>query len=118
LNRSKVLIVQNDPGWQTAVSHALHRELDLVVIGAAHSKEDAVHFVQKLEIDVVLINAMLNGDDAISVEMALEIHALHTSKMIILTFRDHRDFILEAFSNGVTDLLLMNFLHRNPFFGV
>lgn len=36
----------------------LNREFDLVVVGAANSKEEAVHFVQKLKNDVVVMNTM------------------------------------------------------------
>lgn len=106
MKRIKVLLVQDDPRWMATVTAALCREQDLVVIGAAHSKEDAVHFVQKLDIDVVLMDAMLNGNSMTSLDTAMEIYTLRTSKMIMLTFQDQRDVILEAFSNGVTDVIV------------
>jgi two-component system response regulator DevR len=106
VRRIKVLLVQNDPDWGHTVTGVLQRESDLVVIGAAHAKEDAVLFARKLDIDVVIIDAMLNGNGLVGIDIALEIHALKTAKMIMLTFRDHRDLILEAFSNGVTDYIV------------
>ncbi|MCY9668709.1 response regulator transcription factor [Paenibacillus alginolyticus] len=106
MKRIKVLLVEDDPSWEEMVSHFLNREPDLVVVGTVQTKEDALHIVRMLEIDVVLMDAMLNGNGLNSIATALEIHALHTAKMIMFTFMDHREFILEAFSNGVTDYIV------------
>jgi two-component system response regulator DevR len=114
LKRIKILLVQDDPRWEATVTHALNRAEDLIVIGSAHSREDAVRFVQKLDIDILLMDAMLNGGSSASLDTALEIHALHTSKMVMLTFQDHRDLILEAFSNGVTNIIVSAKMEEIP----
>lgn len=106
MDRIKILLVEDDPGWKETISYYLEREPDLIFVGAAQTKEDAVHLIRILDIDVVLMDAMLNGNGVESVEAALEINSIKPSKMIMITFADQQELILEAFANGVTNYIV------------
>lgn len=106
INQIKVLLVEDNPRWKEYISNFLDQEPDIVIIGTVDTKEEAVSIVKMLDIDVVLMDVMLNGNGMNSIAAALEIGSLKTSKMILVTFTDQQQFILEAFANGVTNYIV------------
>lgn len=106
MEKIRVLFVEDDPNWKDMVSYYMDKKPDLNLVGTVRNKEDAVRLVQMLEIDVVVMDAALNGTGVECVEAVLEINSIKPSKMIMVTFTDQQELILEAFANGVTNYIV------------
>jgi len=114
INKIKVLLVEDDPKWKEILLRFLDQESDIVIVGTVGTKDEAVSLVRMLDIDVVLIDVMLNGNGTNSIAAALEIGSLKSSKMIMVAFTDQRQFILEAFANGVTNYIVKANIKETP----
>lgn len=114
MEKIKILLVEDDSKKKDMISCYLDREPDLFVVGVAHSKEDAIYLIRMLDIDVVLMDGLLNGNELHSVEAVLEINSIKPSKMIMVTFADRQELILEAFANGVTNYIINAHVEEIP----
>lgn len=93
-----LLIVEDDPIWQSAISHYISEESDMNIIGVADTKTEALLRFHKA--DVVLMDINLTDNNLDGIHIAAEMLRIKPVKIIMLTVLTEKDIILEAFSAG------------------
>ncbi|MBN2980174.1 MULTISPECIES: response regulator transcription factor [Cohnella] len=99
----KVLLVEDDPEWIKALTSYLNHEEDILVVGAAMRKEEAVRMARTLEFDVVLMDIQLGEGGLDGIYAAMEIHDIRPAKIIMLTSLSDERVITQAFTAGAVD---------------
>lgn len=110
MEQIKVLLVEDDPEWIKAMTSFLHHEDDMLVVGSATNKEEAVRLARTLDFDVVLMDIQLGEGAMDGIYAAIDIHDIHPAKIIMLTsLRDER-VITQAFTAGA-----VNYIEKSRF---
>ena len=105
MEQIRVLLVEDDPFWQRAIGKLLHEDEEILLLGTADNKDDAVRLAQKSEVDVVLVDVVLTGNQLDGLEAALDICAMRQAKVVMLTSLRDQDIIAEAFSAGAVNFV-------------
>lgn len=81
-----ILFVEDDPDFQYLIRQLLENEEDLLLLGSAANKTDAVEMAQRLQPRIVLMDLNLSpGEHLGGVEAAKEIRLVSEAKVILLT---------------------------------
>ncbi|WNQ10762.1 response regulator transcription factor [Paenibacillus aurantius] len=99
-DKIKVFLVEDDPDWVSAVSAYLGREEDLVIVGTAANRAEAVKGAEETDPDVVLMDIDLQGEGRDGIFAALEIAEKGRAKIVMLTSLSEEQVITEAFTAG------------------
>lgn len=102
-----VLIVDDDPFWQQQLRKDLDEELDITVVSAVASKEDALLMIQERDVDIVLmdINLTENLLDGIDATQLIDRLTNVETKVIMLTSFQEPEIIVESFRKGATNYI-------------
>ena len=79
--RGRVLVVDDHPGFRTAIAELLRGEFD--VVAGAGTADDAVAVVLRVRPDLVLLDVRLPGRDGI--DLAGELAAMDPRPAVVLT---------------------------------
>jgi len=106
----RVMLVEDDPFWQSNLSNDLNREPDIQVVHIASTKEEAIRAAQELEIDLILMDINLTENQLDGLEATREIYTTvrREIKVIMLTSLNDRTVITQAFQNGA-----INFMNKS-----
>jgi len=115
MNKIKVLLVEDDPVWRDGLAAYIEREPDIVLIGSAANKEDAIQLAKLVDMDVVLMDIVLSEPNLDGLEAAIEILAFKKTKMIMLTSVSENEVILNAFAAGVVNYITKSNFKEIPF---
>ncbi|MDF2719209.1 MAG: DNA-binding response regulator [Paenibacillus sp.] len=102
----KVFIVEDDPDWIKAMTAFLNKEEDLLVVGAAASREEAVRLAGTLAFDVALMDIGLTPGRLDGIYAAMELLDLRQAKVIMLTSLEDEAVITQAFTAGAVQYVL------------
>ncbi|MGG2196456.1 response regulator [Paenibacillus validus] len=97
------MLVEDDVIWREHLMNYLNREQDLVVVGAAASREDAVHLARLSDAHVILMDLVLSDEGFDGIEAALDILEIKESKIIMLTGIDEEEAIMDTFTAGAVN---------------
>lgn len=110
MSHIKVLLVEDDPDWVKGMTTFLHKEADILIVGAATGREEALKLARSLDFDVVLMDIHLGDEVQDGIFVAAEIHDIHPAKIIMLTSRDDEEAMTQSFTAGA-----INFIEKNNF---
>lgn len=97
----RLILVEDDPDWVTAMSAFLGREPDFVLTGTAANAADAIELAQTADFDVVLMDIHLSGDRLDGIYAAADIAELRPqAKIIMLTSLQDESIIRDSFTAG------------------
>lgn len=106
MQKVRVLLVEDDPMWQTELAYDLRRENDIELVAVVSTKETAVKATKELSIDVVLMDINLTEHHLDGIEATLEISKLKKDvKIIILTAFTEREIIVKALEYGAHNFI-------------
>lgn len=107
MNPIKVLIVEDDPDWIKAMTAFLNKEEDLLVVGAASSREEAGQMAGALEFDVALMDICLTPGQLDGIYAAMELSdACPQAKVIMLTSLADEAVITQSFTAGAVQYVI------------
>ncbi len=101
----KVLIIEDDPDWASALTSYLSRERDLLVVGAASTSEEALSLAGTLAFDVALMDIQLEGSRLDGIQTAMLLHERSTAKIIMLTSLTDEQSMTQSFTAGAVHYL-------------
>lgn len=113
MSKIKVAIVDDDVSWIKEMSKILNREEDIVVVGTAFSKEDAINLVKNIDIDVILMDINLSGNRCDGIAATLEINKIKEIKTIMLTSLNDENVIINSFTAGAK-----NYITKSEYFKI
>jgi NarL family two-component system response regulator LiaR len=106
VSQIKVFIVEDDPDWIKAMTAFLNKEDDMLVIGAATSREEAVRLAGTLEFDVALMDICLTPGRLDGIYAAMELLDVRQAKVIMLTSLEDEAVITQAFTAGAVQYVV------------
>ena len=105
-NKIKVVIIEDDVTFLKAMVNFINQQEDMVVVGTASNKNDAVCLGKASEIDLILMDLNLNGNQSDGIFASLEILEFKKIKIIILTGVEDAATIIDSFTAGAMHYIL------------
>lgn len=114
MEKIKVYVVEDDPVWLDCLTAYLSKEPDLLLIGTAVSKEQAVQAAISLNIDVILLDMMLAPPAYDGLDAAIDILRERPLKIIMLSAVDDPDIISDVFAAGILNYVTKAYYQDIP----
>lgn len=108
--RIKVLLVEDDPDWIKGLTGYLNKEADLLVVGAAMTREEAVAMAGRLSFDVALVDVQLTEGGREGILVAADLLELRPVRVLMLTSMNDDRTITQAFTAGA-----VNYIEKSRF---
>lgn len=104
----KVAIVEDDLEWIELLKILLFKEEDILLVGVATNKDEAVRLSQALvQIDIFLVDINLTENNLDGILVALELREKNYSgKVIMLTSMMDEEIVRKSFVAGVSNYML------------
>ncbi|MCS1351943.1 response regulator transcription factor [Mechercharimyces sp. CAU 1602] len=96
----KLLLVEDDHDWIDGLTIYLSREVDLNVVKAVTTKEDAIAAVRADSYDVVVMDIVLGDDEGAGIEGVMAIQAIRPTHVVMLTSLAEDKAIMDSFAAG------------------
>jgi Response regulator containing a CheY-like receiver domain and an HTH DNA-binding domain len=106
MNNIKVAVVEDDLIFQKAITNFLNKQSDMIVVGVAANKNDAVALAKSIEIDIILMDINLSGNESDGIIAAMEISQFSNAKIIMLTGIDNASTVMDSFKAGALHYIL------------
>lgn len=111
MNRIHVFLVEDDPDWIKSMTVYLNAQVDMIVVGAAESPEQAIAMAQVLSFDIVLMDIQLTAGRLDGIYAAAEIlERKPDAKVIMLTSLDDELVIMQSYTAGA-----VNYIEKSNF---
>jgi DNA-binding NarL/FixJ family response regulator len=119
----RIAIVEDDPVFQKAITNFINKQSDMIIVGAASNKAEAVGLVKSIEIDLILMDINLNGNERDGIAAAQEILGFSEVRIIMFTGIEDAATIIDSFAAGAVHYILkenymeipniIRLIHRN-----
>lgn len=106
MNPIKLFIVEDDPDWIKAMTAFLNKEEDMLVVGAATTREEAVRLAGSLEFDVALMDICLSPGRLDGIYAAMELLDIRQAKVIMLSSLEDGSVVTQSFTAGAVQYVL------------
>lgn len=106
MDNIRVAIVEDDLLFQKALASFINKQPDMVVVGAASNKDDAVNLAKTLKTDLILMDINLSGHESDGVIAAMEILQFSEAKIVMLTSIQDASIIMDSFTAGAVHYIL------------
>lgn len=103
MDQIKVMLVEDDLVWREHLTDFLSHEDDLVIVGSATNRHDAVQLARLSDAQVVLMDLILSDEGYEGIEAALDILEMKEAKIIMLTGIDEEEAIMDTFAAGAVN---------------
>ena len=114
MDNIRIAVVEDDLIFQKAVTNFINRQPDMMVVGAASNKDDAVSLAKSLEIDMILMDINSNGNESDGIIAAMEISQFSNAKIIMLTGIEDASTIMDSFTAGALHYILKENYNELP----
>lgn len=109
MSRIRVLIVDDHVLVCQALAELLRLQKDMLVVGQAHDRSQAMELVCSLKPDIVLMDIEMSGERDAGVEATRWIAAqCPQSRVVMLTIHTEEEFLFEAIKAGARGYVLKN----------
>ncbi|MCX7746266.1 MAG: response regulator transcription factor [Clostridia bacterium] len=106
MDKIRIVIVEDDPGWLKAMVNFLNHEEDMIIVGTATNRKDAVSLASSLEVDIFLMDINLNENKCEGIYAAAEILQISPQvKIIMLTSLVEESILADAFAVGASNYI-------------
>ncbi|WP_025028998.1 response regulator transcription factor [Caldalkalibacillus mannanilyticus] len=105
MNKIRILIVENDSDWLKELIKLLNSDKDILVVGTAVTKEEAVQFAQTIQFDIALMDINLSENNLDGIYAAFKIGKICKSKIIMLASLNDEEIIEKAFTAGAVNFI-------------
>ena len=105
MDKIRVLIVDDDIIWAKSINSYLNKIDDILVVGIANNKTEAIRLARNMEIDIILIDINLTENQRDGIIAAIEIQRFSNSKIIMLTSLNDKELIKDSFTIGAVEFV-------------
>jgi DNA-binding NarL/FixJ family response regulator len=105
MNKIKILIADDHPIFRYGVADVINKSNELELVAQAEDGMQAYQLILELRPDIAVLDLempMLSGMDVAKKVL----HEKHSTEFIILTMHKERNYVMDAFENGVKGFLL------------
>lgn len=110
MEKIRVLLVDDDISWQSAMGRFLSRQKDIILSGMVKTGREAIEFVKSIPVDIALMDINLTENKLDGIEVVLELHKFSNIKIIMLTSIKLDEIIIDSFTAGA-----VNFLYKEDY---
>ena len=114
MGKINILLVEDDPVWRDCLVAYIENEQDFSLIGSAATKEDAIRIFSENDVDVVLMDILLTQNNYDGLDAVIELQAIKPVKVIMLTFLDENEVIMDAFAVGAINYIVKTHFKQIP----
>ncbi|WP_025691511.1 response regulator [Paenibacillus zanthoxyli] len=115
MDKIRVLLIEDDADWKKIIEILLCNEKDMILVGYATTKEEAIRLASTLQIDVFLIDINLTDNNLDGIYTALELKESGRDwKMIMLTSMNEEEVIQKSFVAGASNYVLKKSVSEIP----
>lgn len=107
LNKIRILIVDDQNFVRMMLQYCLESQLDLEVVGTAHSGQDAFEKIEKLHPNIALVDIEMPGMDGLTITHTIS-EKYSKTKVLVLSSYDDDSYIRDALQAGAKGYLLKN----------
>jgi two-component system response regulator DevR len=102
----KVLLIEDDPGWQLGIQTIIKKQLDMELLGSISSIEDASLEITK-SVDVIIMDLMFGQERSAGLDLIFEWSQVKeiNARIIVLSSLNDHEVIIEAISSGAVNFL-------------
>ncbi|HBI05028.1 MAG TPA: DNA-binding response regulator [Paenibacillaceae bacterium] len=100
MEQIKVIIIDDDSQWLKIITNFLNQSENILIVGTAQSKEEALLLLQSIHFDVALLDINLSDNNLDGIELVIEISNTKQCKIIMLTSLNDEEVIRDAFTAG------------------
>jgi two-component system response regulator DevR len=105
MSNIKVFLVDDEPDWLAAMKTFLEKQPDIMIVGTAVSRNEAIRFAQRLDMDVILMDINLTETRYDGIYAAAEISRCKKVKILMLTSLNEEEVILNSFIAGAVNYI-------------
>lgn len=105
MDKIRIVIVEDDPGWLKAMISFLNNEKDIMIVGTVTNRNDAVDLAKTLQVDVFLMDINLKENKCDGIYAASEILLVAKTKIIMLSSLTEEDVITDSFAVGAVNYI-------------
>jgi DNA-binding NarL/FixJ family response regulator len=102
---AKVMVVEDDPHFRDALTHAVDSAPDMQLVGAAQDLPQGLRLLDAVAPDVLLVDIGLPSGSGIAVIRHAKHHQPQCESMVVTVFADDR-LVVECIEAGATGYLL------------
>ncbi|MFD2611041.1 response regulator [Paenibacillus gansuensis] len=99
----RVILVEDDSDWASAMLSFLEREGDLKLVGTAADRDSALALFSTVEAEVVLMDIQLGSGGLEGIRLAVDMSEIRPVKIIMLTSLEDEQVITRAFTAGAVN---------------
>lgn len=112
MERTSILIVEDDMDFCRLISHAVQREADMKIAGICQTGQEALEAARETAPDLVLMDLNLTGKELDGINIARQIRLRTRARVVILTAYDAPETVIEA----STGALASGYVVKSQFF--
>ncbi|OGO78604.1 MAG: DNA-binding response regulator [Clostridiales bacterium GWB2_37_7] len=105
MDKIRVLIVDDDIIWAKLINSYLNKTDEMLVVGIASNKEEAIRIAQNIKTDIILMDINLTENQRDGIIAAIEIQQFSNSKIIMLTSLNDKELIKDSFTVGAVEFV-------------
>jgi two-component system, NarL family, response regulator DevR len=106
MSKIKLLIVEDDADWITALTSFLEKENDIDIVATVSDKENALKVIKENAIDIILMDINLTGNKCDGIFATSEICLNYKIKIIMLTNLNEEKLIIDSYTAGAVNFIL------------
>jgi DNA-binding NarL/FixJ family response regulator len=105
VNKIRIALIEDDPGWIKAMVSFLNKEDDIIVVGIAMNKNDGINLAKNLQIDIFLVDINLKENNYDGIYAAVEILEATKCKIIMLSCVKDEKTVADSFAVGAVNFI-------------
>jgi len=110
----KVVIVDDNLDWLKLMTNYLNKESDILIVGTASGKEEAIDLAKTIAMDVVLMDIHLSENKYDGIDAVKKILEIRETKIIMMTALNEDELVMQSFSAGAVNFFSKNDLKIIP----
>lgn len=114
MNKIKVVLIEDDEDWLKSLSTYINTTEDIIVIGTAKSRNDALDIAMKVETDIFLVDINLNENRYDGINLIREISNFSKAKIIMITSLREELVVEASFSAGAVHFVSKEYYEDIP----
>lgn len=114
MNKIKVVLIEDDEDWLKSLSTFINTTEDIIVIGTAKNRNEALDIVKSIETDIFLVDINLNENRYDGINLVYEISDISNAKIVMITSLREELVVEASFAAGAVHFVSKEYYEDIP----